>query len=429
MAYDILLPSPGESVTEAEIATWHKEDGEYVEKDDVILEVETDKASLEICAEQSGILKIEIQEGEVVEVGALLGKIEDGEAPAGSSQQSEPAPEPAKESSNEQPAQSSSASSIEASGPAVRRILDEKGIDGSGIQASGKDGRLTKGDVLNAPVATSSSPAPAPAAAAPAPVSTKAQSKKAGKGDPAPGIDPMSPGYERTETLVPMSRMRKKIAARLKEVQNTAASLTTFNEVDLSAIKKMRAKYKESFKENHGVGLGFMSFFTKASVMALQKFPVVNSEMRDEDFAYKNYCDVGIAVGTDRGLVVPVLRNVQSMGLAQIESEILRLALKARDGKLGVDEMSGGTFTITNGGVYGSMLSTPILNAPQTAILGMHNIVERPVVVNGQIEIRPMMYLALSYDHRVIDGAEAVQFLVTIKNCLEDPARMLLDLG
>ncbi|PCJ20099.1 MAG: dihydrolipoyllysine-residue succinyltransferase [Candidatus Cloacimonadota bacterium] len=400
---NIILPSPGESVTEAEIAEWHKKDGEFVEKDEVVLEVETDKAALEIVADCSGVLKIIEEEGAVVAVGTLLGTITEGEASN--------TPVKFQEVSTTQEEVIADERFNDFESPAVAVLAQTHGVDVKSVSGTGKDGRVTKQDIQkfidNKPVQV-------------APVSTPKIEKE---------IESVFEEVNfRSETPKKTPRIRKKIAQRLKEVQNTAAILTTFNEVDVTEIMALRSKYKDEFKEKHGVGLGFMSLFTKACVEALKQFPDVNSEWRGDEIVYKNYSDIGIAVGTDKGLVVPVVKNAQTMSLSSIEKEIRRLALKARDGKLGIDDMTGGTFTITNGGVFGSMLSTPILNSPQTAILGMHNIVKRAMVVNDEIKVRPVMYLALSYDHRVIDGSEAVQFLVSIKNSIEDPARLLLEL-
>ena len=307
----------------------------------------------------------------------------------------------------------------EGHGPAVTRLVEENDLDVTKLVSTGKDGRVTKGDVLNHLSGISKDILP---------IQSSNSEQKVVKSE-KPQVKDVLQGSTRQENPVKMTRLRRKIADRLKEVQNTAAILTTFNEVDMSSIMDLRKRYKDDFKVKYGVNLGFMSLFTKAAVIALQKFPVVNSELRGDELIYRNYNDIGIAVGTDRGLVVPVVRDADKMSLSQIELEIMRLAIKAREGKLGIDDMSGGTFTISNGGVYGSMLSTPILNAPQTAIMGMHNIVKRPIAVGDQVVVRPVMYLALSYDHRVIDGSEAVQFLVAIKNCIEDPSRMLLELA
>ncbi|MBW7875319.1 MAG: 2-oxoglutarate dehydrogenase complex dihydrolipoyllysine-residue succinyltransferase [Candidatus Cloacimonetes bacterium] len=386
----IEMPSPGESVTEAQIAKWFKASGDFVKKNEVLMELETDKASLEIVAEADGVLEILVSEGEVVPVGTILGKIAASSAPAAKSVASAPSVVQAAEVVPDLKSFQS---------PAVKRISEEEKIDTSKISGSGKDGRVTKSDVLEAvakPLAT-------------------------------PEKSPVVSG-NRVERPVALSMMRKRIAQRLKEVQNTAAILTTFNEVDLTEVMEIRQKYKDRFKEKHGANLGFMSFFTKAVIEGLKRFPGVNSEWRDSQIVYKDYYDIGVAVSTEKGLVVPVIRNAETLSLAGIEKEIVRLANRARDGKLSIEEMSGGTFTITNGGVFGSMLSTPILNSPQTAILGMHTIQKRPVALGDQVIIRPMMYLAVSYDHRVIDGREAVQFLVTVKECLEDPSRLLLEI-
>ena len=415
MPYEIYLPSPGESITEAEVASWMKEDGEFVEKDEVICEIETDKASLEISAECSGTLRIQVEEGSVVEVGAILAVIEEGGAKSQTADTGGEVEVP----SIVKDATTTQVSVAEGHGPAVTRLVEENNVDLTQVPSTGKDGRVTKGDLLNHLSGTSKLDKSS---------QNKSPEQKVTKAE-NPQAANLLQGISRQENPVKMTRIRRKIADRLKEVQNTAAILTTFNEVDMSNIMDLRKRYKEDFKAKYGVNLGFMSLFTKAAVIALQKFPVVNSELRGDELVYRNYNDIGIAVGTDRGLVVPVVRDADKMSLSQIELEIIRLAGKAREGKLGIDDMSGGTFTISNGGVYGSMLSTPILNAPQTAIMGMHNIVKRPIAVGDQVVVRPVMYLALSYDHRVIDGSEAVQFLVAIKNCIEDPSRMLLELA
>ncbi|MEE2925500.1 MAG: 2-oxoglutarate dehydrogenase complex dihydrolipoyllysine-residue succinyltransferase [bacterium] len=417
MPYEICLPSPGESITEAEVASWMKEDGEFVEKDEVICEVETDKASLEISAERSGTLRIQVQEGAVVEVGAILAIIEEGDQKPQASLKADEADAEASLVSKD--TEATKVSVAEGHGPAVTRLVEENDLDVTKLASTGKDGRVTKGDVLNHLSGISKDILP---------IQSSNSEQKVVKSE-KPQVKNVLHGSTRQENPVKMTRLRRKIADRLKEVQNTAAILTTFNEVDMSSIMDLRKRYKDDFKVKYGVNLGFMSLFTKAAVIALQKYPVVNSELRGDELIYRNYNDIGIAVGTDRGLVVPVVRDADKMSLSQIELEIMRLAIKAREGKLGIDDMSGGTFTISNGGVYGSMLSTPILNAPQTAIMGMHNIVKRPIAVGDQVVVRPVMYLALSYDHRVIDGSEAVQFLVAIKNCIEDPSRMLLELA
>ncbi len=398
----IEMPSPGESVTEAQIAKWFKASGDLVKKNEVLMELETDKASLEIVAEADGVLEIVVSEGEVVPVGTVLGKIILG------AQASVTPVAPAKAETTSRASTHQDLTTFQS--PAVKRIAEEEKIDTSKLAGTGKDGRVTKADVLQ----KLAQPAPKEAA------------KPAASSEPVVAVS--SSAGHRQERPVALSMMRKRIAQRLKEVQNTAAILTTFNEVDLTAVMDIRQKYKDRFKEKHGVGLGFMSFFTKAVIEGLKRFPGVNSEWRDSQIVYKDYYDIGVAVSTDKGLVVPVIRNAENLTLSGIEKEIVRLANKARDGKLSLEEMSGGTFTITNGGVFGSMLSTPIINSPQTAILGMHTIQKRPVALGDQVVVRPMMYLAVSYDHRVIDGREAVQFLVTVKECLEDPSRLLLEI-
>ena len=431
MIIDIIVPKAGESVTEADIASWMKEDGDFVQMDEAMLELETDKASMELAAEQAGQLKIIVEEGETVQVGDVIGQIDTSASgaasPAKESKQEEKAPEPAKaeaapaapEPAKEAPADPNDLSQKTPS-PAARKIIIENGLSVQDIAASGKGGRITKADVLDhlklreqqlkipSPIKT---PAPAPA---PAPSKT------------APVIDPAD--EERGVRVERMSRLRRTVAERLVEAQKTAAILTTFNEVDMSAVMDLRKKYKEKFKEKHEVGLGFMSFFTKACCMALKEYPVINAQVDGNNIIYHDYADIGVAVSTPKGLVVPVVRDAQDMSFEQIEKKIIELAIKGRNADLTPDEMSGGTFTITNGGIFGSMLSTPILNRPQSAILGMHNIIQKPVVVDGEIVIRPMMYLALSYDHRIIDGAGAVRFLVKVKECIEDPTRILLDL-
>ena len=396
------VPAVGESINEVTIASWTKADGDIVQLDEVIAEIESDKATFELTAEATGELKILAQEGDTLEIGALLCKIEvmEGVGEAGST--GAPASAPAAATSSATTYATGHAS------PAASKILSEKGISAADVAGTGKDGRITKADAMGAskpaPVAA---PAPqaAPAAAAPEPVRV-----------------PGSREQERKK----MSSLRKTISRRLVSVKNETAMLTTFNEVNMKPIMDLRKKYKESFKEKYEVGLGFMSFFTKAVCMALQEWPAVNAMIDGDEMIYHDYCDVSIAVSTKKGLVVPVIRNAEGLSFDQVEKEIVRLALKARDGKLTIDEMTGGTFTITNGGIFGSMMSTPIINAPQSAILGMHNIVERAVVENGEIVVRPMMYLALSYDHRIIDGKESVSFLVRVKQLLEDPGRLLL---
>ncbi len=406
---DILVPTLGESVTEATVAKWLKGAGDPVKKDETLVELETDKVSLEVSAPEDGVLgEIVAQEGDTVGIGALLGRIAAGGAGAvKSAPAAAPAAKPAAPAAG--PVQS----------PAVQRAAAETGVDPSGLQGSGKDGRVTKGDVLTA--AAAPAPRPAPAAA-------PAQSSYG----TAPTFTPPAPAAPRAlapmEERVRMTRLRQTIARRLKDAQNSAAILTTFNEVDMGAVMAARSKYKDAFEKKHGVKLGFMSFFVKACVNALKEIPAVNAEIDGQDIIYKNHYDVGVAVGTDQGLVVPVLRDADKLSIAAIEREIAELGAKARTGKLTIEDMQGGTFTISNGGVYGSLMSTPILNPPQSGVLGMHKIEERPRVVKGEIVARPMMYLALSYDHRIVDGKEAVTFLVRVKEDLEDPERMLLDI-
>ena len=399
MALEMKIPALGESISEVRIATWLKKDGEFVNMDDALCEVETDKATMELNAEKSGILRIIAEEGADLNIGDLFCTIEEGAAPAASA-----APAPVAEKAPEvvvaAPAAASDSYAKGSPSPAASKILAEKGMDASAVSGSGRDGRITKEDAMKAQ--------PAPAAAAP-----KAEAAPAASG-------------ERTTRDEKMSKLRQTIAKRLVAVKNETAMLTTFNEVDMKPLMDLRSKYKDAFKEKHQIGLGFMSFFTKAVCMALQEFPAVNAQINGDEVRYHSYCDVSIAVSTEKGLMVPVIRNAEDLSLDGIEKEIKRLALRARDGKLSMDEMSGGTFSITNGGVFGSMLSTPIINPPQSAILGMHNIVDRPVAINGNVEIRPIMYVALSYDHRIIDGKESVSFLVRVKELLEDPARMLL---
>src|SRR5258707_5031495 len=414
---EIRVPTLGESVTEATIGRWFKKAGDAVAVDEPLVELETDKVTIEVPAPSAGTLgDIVAKDGETVAVGALLGQINDGAAGA-----AKPAAAPAKAAAPAAPpppAAAAPAAPIQKApptdaplAPSVRKISAESGIDAATVPGSGKDGRVTKGDMLAAIEKAASAPTPIhqPAAA----VQVRA---------PSPADDAAR------EERVKMTRLRQSIARRLKEVQNTAAMLTTFNEVDMSHIMTMRAQYKDVFEKKHGSKLGFMGFFTKACVQALKDIPAVNAEIDGTDLIYKNYYHVGVAVGTDKGLVVPVVRDCDQKSIADIEKAIADFGRRARDGQLKIDEMQGGTFTITNGGIYGSLMSTPILNAPQSGILGMHKIQERPMAIGGKVEVRPMMYLALSYDHRVIDGKEAVTFLVRVKEGLEDPARLVLDL-
>jgi len=409
MATEIRVPALGESVAEATVARWLKAVGEPVARDEIICELETDKVALELPAPVAGTIEaIDAGEGDTVEAGAILGRIAEGAGAAVAPPPSTPAPAPTPAAPAPAPVDSAPAKLDVPLSPAVQRLVEENGLDPTSIPGTGKDGRILKGDVLAHLEQGSAAVALAPAAEAAATVV---------------GAD-----VGERERRVPMTRLRRRIAERLKEAQNTAAILTTFNEADIGAIMALRAEHRDVFEKKHGVRLGFMSFFVKACIVALKEIPEVNAEIEGDDLVYKNYYDIGVAVGTPHGLVVPVVRNADGLGFAEIEKTIGDLGLRARDGKLGLDEMTGGTFTVTNGGVYGSLLSTPILNPPQSAILGMHKIQERPMVVNGNVEVRPMMYLALSYDHRVIDGREAVTFLVRIKECLENPQRMLLDL-
>jgi 2-oxoglutarate dehydrogenase E2 component (dihydrolipoamide succinyltransferase) len=399
---EMKVPSPGESITEVVIARWLKKDGDYVEKDEEVAEVDSDKATLTINAEDSGAIKILAAEGDTVKVGQVVCSIDNsvkGESkPKTETKKVETKAEAPKSEVKKETVKESVKSENYASGtpsPAAKKLMDENKVSGSKLNGSGKDGRITKGDVLNALAGGFDSSAT------------------------------MGWGGTRDTERSKMSPLRKKLAQRLVSVKNETAMLTTFNEVDMSAIYALRAKYKDKFKEVYGTNLGFMSFFTKAVTEALNLYPAVNAMIDGEEIVYHKYADIGIAVSAPKGLVVPVVRNAEQMSLAQIETEIKNLALKARDNKITLEDMSGGTFTITNGGVFGSMMSTPIINPPQSAILGMHNVVERPVAVNGQVVIRPMMYVALSYDHRIIDGRESVGFLVKVKEMLENPVKML----
>ncbi len=408
----IKVPTLGESVSEATVAQWLKKEGEAVAADEPIVELETDKVTLEVNAPEAGVIsKIIAAEGENVEVDAILGEISAGGA-ANDSAAAEPAAEEPK--AEAAPAPEPAASDIK-DGPAATKALADNNLSRDDVDGTGRDGRVTKEDV-EAHVAQAGATPPTEA------VST--HTVEGGDKLPSAPID-SGPREER----VKMTRLRQSIAKRLKEAQNTAAMLTTFNEVDMGAVMDLRKEYKDGFEKKHGVKLGFMSFFVRAAVQALKEFPAVNAEIQDNELVYKNYYDIGVAVSTPQGLVVPVIRDCDHLSMADIEKKIIEAGTKARDGKLGIDEMQGGTFTITNGGIFGSMLSTPILNTPQSGILGMHNIVQRPVVMpDGEIKARPIMYIALSYDHRIIDGKEAVSFLVRIKQAIEDPQRLLLDL-
>jgi 2-oxoglutarate dehydrogenase E2 component (dihydrolipoamide succinyltransferase) len=395
---DVVVPAVGESIAEVTIAAWLKKDGDIVKMDEAILSIESDKATLEVAAPKAGKLKILVKEGETVKIGAKVAQVDETAA----ANSTAPAAAPVAQKAAPQPVPTGGDKNYPS--PAAAKILAEKGVDPAAVAGSGKDGRITKGDALSAQVSAPQDNA-------------MAQLVK----------ETIQGSFGRDVKREKMSNLRKTIAKRLVEAKNTTAMLTTFNEVDMSSIMDLRKKYKDAFKDKHGVGLGFMSLFTKAVCQAIKSYPAVNAMIDGTEIVYHNYADIGVAVSTPRGLVVPVVRNAEAMSLAQIELKIIELAGRARDGKLGIDEMQGGTFTITNGGVFGSMLSTPIINIPQSAILGMHNIVERPVAVNGQVVIRPIMYLALSYDHRIVDGRESVSFLKTVKEMIEDPARLLLD--
>lgn len=408
MILEMKVPSPGESITEVEIAEWLVSDGDYVEKDQAIAEVDSDKATLELPAEESGTITLKAEVGDAVAVGEVVclidtsaKKPDNGTATASASAKEKPSGEPSAredkkpEAVSQKTAQAEPKKTTYASGtpsPAARKILDEKGIDPAGLQGSGRDGRITKEDALQA--------------------------------TPSMGTPT---GGSRGETRTKLSMLRRKVAERLVAAKNETAMLTTFNEVDMSAIFQLRDEYKEAFKDKHGVGLGFMSFFTKAVIRALQLFPAVNSMIDGKEMITYDFCDISIAVSGPKGLMVPVIRNAENLTFRGIEAEVKRLALRAREGQITVDEMTGGTFTISNGGVFGSMLSTPIINPPQSGILGMHNIVERPIVRDGAIAIAPIMYVALSYDHRIIDGKESVSFLVAVKEALENPSELLMD--
>ena len=394
MILEMKVPSPGESITEVEIATWLVEDGDYVEKDQAIAEVDSDKATLELPAEASGIISLKAEEGDAVEVGAVVclidtsaAKPEGVEAPKEENKEEAPKAETPKVPATETKTYATGSAS-----PAAKKILAEKGMDASAVSGTGKDGRVTKDDAVNA----------VPSMGTPT-------------------------GGNRGTSRSKMSMLRRKVAERLVEVKNTTAMLTTFNEVDMSPIFALRKEYKETFKTKHGVSLGFMSFFTLAVVRALEMYPAVNSMLDGKEMLSYDFCDISIAVSGPKGLMVPVIRNAENLSFRGVESEVKRLAIRARDGQITVDEMTGGTFTITNGGVFGSMLSTPIINPPQSGILGMHNIVERPVAIDGKVEIRPIMFVALSYDHRIIDGKESVGFLVAVKEALENPVELLMN--
>lgn len=418
MKSQIKVPAVGESITEGTIGSWSKKDGDYVKRDEVLMILETDKASVEVVAEADGVLSTKAKAGEVVKVGAVIGEI-DGDAkapakaapaasaPAGATAKATPPPV------QPQPIHAKTVSKSETMSPAVRRVVSEGGLDAESIPATGKGGRLTKADAMGASASVTSAPAGATSPAA-APISYLKSPSKTSVG----------------EEIVrePMTTIRKRIAERLVEAQHTAAILTTFNEIDMTNVMALRTKYKEKFEKKYGISLGFMGFFVKAVIEALKDHPKVNAFIDGTDIVYHNYHHIGVAVGSPKGLLVPVVKHAGDMTLAEIEMAIKHYGQKARDGKISLDDLNGGTFTISNGGVYGSLMSTPILNPPQSGILGMHKIEERPIAVNGEVKIRPMMYVALSYDHRIIDGSESVTFLVRVKDCIEDPTRLLLEI-
>ena len=400
MSLELKIPVIGESVTDVTLTSWLKKDGDYINEGEAVCEIESDKASMELPAPSSGVLKIIAPAGAELKIGAKIGELDTNAVKPTAAASAPVKTEPTKTAPAAAPVTapvttSSTVESVKIPSPAARKILEEKNIEVSAVNGTGKDGRITKDDAQNA--------------------------------KPSPVLSSPKQEGNRVKRAEKMTRLRKTIATRLVEAKNTTAMLTTFNEVDMSELMELRKKYKDSFKEKHGVGLGFMSFFTKACTVALKEFPAVNAQLNGEEIIFHDYADIGIAVSTPKGLVVPVVKNAEALSLAEIEKTILYLATKARDGKISIEEMSGGTFSITNGGVFGSMLSTPILNIPQSAILGMHNIVERPVAIKGQVVIRPIMYVALSYDHRIIDGRESVSFLKKVKELLEDPSRLLLD--
>ena len=400
MTTEIKVPQLPESVADATLVAWHKQPGDAVRRDENLADLETDKVVLEVPAPADGVLReLKVAGGTVVTSGQVLAVIEEGAAPRAAAADSSPASPAAPASPRK--AEGGADAGAEKLSPSVRRLVEENRLDPGSIPASGRDGRLTKSDVVGF-LGKQQAAAPAPASAPPAAVAGRAEQR------------------------VPMTRLRQRIAQRMVEAQSTQALLTSFNEVDLTAVQQLRARHKDRFEKEHGVKLGFMSFFVKACIEALKKFPVVNASVDGTEIVYHEFYDIGVAVSTDRGLVVPIVRDADTKGFAAIEKEIGEYAKKARAGAIGIEELTGGTFTITNGGVFGSLMSTPIVNAPQSAILGMHKIQDRPMVVDGQIAIRPMMYIAITYDHRIIDGREAVQFLVTVKECLEDPGRMLL---
>ncbi|MES2964520.1 MAG: 2-oxoglutarate dehydrogenase complex dihydrolipoyllysine-residue succinyltransferase [Bdellovibrionota bacterium] len=432
MKAEIKVPAVGESISEATIGEWTKKSGEFVKRDEIILLLETDKASVEVVAPNDGVLTTMAKPGEVVKIGAVVAAIDtEGVATAGMPQpvkNQDPAkpktpPPGAQAPATPPPTPAPSAKAAEGLSPATRRVVEERGLDPASIAGSGRDGRLTKADAMSAkPAATGGLGATAGDFAAPA-AGAPAKAKEA-----PPPLPVAKRTGERGERRQPMTTIRKRIAERLVQSQQTTATLTTFNEIDMTQVMALREKYKDKFKERYSLSLGFMGFFVKACVEALKQVPEVNAFIDGTETVYHDYCNVGVAVGTEKGLIVPVIKDADQLTIAEVEQAIRHYALKARDGKIAVDDLSGGTFTISNGGVYGSLMSTPILNPPQSGILGMHKIEDRPIAVNGQVVIRPMMYVALSYDHRIIDGKQAVTFLVKVKEGLEDPARLLLEI-
>lgn len=422
MSLEIRVPQLPESIADATLVTWHKKPGDAVTRDENLADLETDKVVLEVPAPANGVLReLKVDAGATVKSGQVLAVIDEGAAQAGASAASSAPAVAAKNAGASEARTEGNAADTEKLSPAVRRLIEENQLNAADIPSSGRDGRLTKSDVvdyLEKRPAAGTSPAKAGEAAKP--------SAKPAAPAPAAAAKPATPRTGRAEQRVAMTRLRQRIAQRMVEAQSTQALLTSFNEVDLTAVMDLRAKYKDKFEKEHGAKLGFMSFFVKAAVEALRRFPVVNATIDGTDVVYHEFYDIGVAVSTERGLMVPVVRDADLKGFADIEKEISAYATRAREGTIGIEDLTGGTFTITNGGVFGSLMSTPIVNAPQSAILGMHKIQDRPMVVNGAIVIRPMMYLAVTYDHRLIDGREAVQFLVAIKDCLEDPGRMLL---
>jgi 2-oxoglutarate dehydrogenase E2 component (dihydrolipoamide succinyltransferase) len=431
----IKVPAVGESITEGTIASWNKKNGDYVKRDEVLFSLETDKASVEVVAEADGVLTQKAKAGEVVKVGAVVGEI-DTDAKAGAS--APPPQQPSTVSSLASaaaaaganfgapaPTPAPSVSASQTMAPSVRRVVQENNLSPDTIAGTGKGGRLTKADALGAVGAGMvAPPIPRPAQAPAGASVSPSASLPAVSPFKTPAANPMREEVVRE----PMTNIRRRIAERLVQAQHTAAILTTFNEIDMTEVMALRAKYKDKFEKKYGIGLGFMGFFVKAAIEALRAYPRVNAYIEGNDVVYHNYYNVGVAVGTEKGLMVPVLKHVEHMSLAEIEMSIKNYATKAREGKISIDDLNGGTFTISNGGVYGSLMSTPILNPPQSAILGMHKIEERPVAIKGQVVVRPMMYVALSYDHRIIDGGESVSFLVRIKDCIEDPSRLLLEI-